>query len=77
MRTQSPIIGLKSFNNWIKVVLIAKFGRSERERQKPKVKVLDLGCGKGGDLQKWAKAGTDEYIGIGEFLSWVSERERR
>lgn len=61
----SPIIGLKNFNNWTKSVLIAKFGRREGSDD-PKVKVLDLGCGKGGDLQKWAKAGTDEYIGLGE-----------
>lgn len=63
-RQDSPIIGLKSFNNWIKTVLIAKFARREDDVG-PKVKVLDLGCGKGGDLQKWAKAGTDELVGIG------------
>ncbi|GAA6003206.1 hypothetical protein JCM10207_001799 [Rhodosporidiobolus poonsookiae] len=63
-RLDSPIIGLKSFNNWIKTVLIAKFGRHESEREKPLIRVLDLGCGKGGDLQKWGKAGTSEYIGI-------------
>ncbi|BGO97491.1 mRNA cap guanine-N7 methyltransferase [Rhodotorula toruloides] len=62
-RQDSPIIGLKSFNNWIKTVLIAKFARREDEVG-PKVKVLDLGCGKGGDLQKWAKAGTDELVGL-------------
>lgn len=28
--------------------------------------MIDIGCGKGGDLQKWAKAGVDEYIGIGQ-----------
>lgn len=67
----SPIIGLKNFNNWIKSVLIAKFGRREDntlhsdQRQGGRLKVLDLGCGKGGDLQKWFKAGTDEYIGFG------------
>lgn len=65
-RRDSPIIGLKNFNNWVKSVLIAKFGRRETDRT-PKVKVLDLGCGKGGDLQKWARAGTDEFIGIGEL----------
>jgi len=60
---------LKNFNNWIKSVLIAKFARREGQslEQVPKVKVLDLGCGKGGDLQKWSKAGTDEYVGIGEL----------
>lgn len=29
-------------------------------------KVLDMGCGKGGDLTKWAKARIREYVGVGE-----------
>ncbi|BGP53675.1 hypothetical protein JCM8202_003556 [Rhodotorula sphaerocarpa] len=62
-RTDSPIIGLKRFNNWIKSVLIGRFGRREGDTT-PLVKVLELGCGKGGDLQKWSKAGTDGYVGI-------------
>ncbi|KAK4053654.1 mRNA cap guanine-N7 methyltransferase [Microbotryomycetes sp. JL201] len=62
-RQESPIIGLKTFNNWIKTVLIAKFGRREGSNG-PLIKVLDLGCGKGGDLQKWGRAGTAEYVGI-------------
>lgn len=45
-------------------MLIGRFGRREGDAG-PQIKVLDLGCGKGGDLQKWAKAGTDEYVGIG------------
>ena len=61
-RESSPIIGLKNFNNWVKSVFIAKFCRKSNE---DRIKVLDLGCGKGGDLQKWQKAGTDEYIGVG------------
>lgn len=28
-------------------------------------KVLDMGCGKGGDLSKWVKAKIREYVGIG------------
>lgn len=81
-RQESPIIGLKNFNNWVKSVLIAKYARQapafnngDRHnggrggRQPPMIKgtgikVLDLGCGKGGDLAKWSKAGTEEYIGI-------------
>ncbi|CEQ39841.1 SPOSA6832_01416 [Sporobolomyces salmonicolor] len=73
-RRESPIIGLKSFNNWIKSVLIAKHGRREGDTG-PKVKVLDLGCGKGGDLQKWMKAGTDEYVGVD--LAAVSVEQAR
>jgi len=89
-RTASPIIGLKSFNNWVKTVLINKFARygtpdespsevqnsnssrmngsrhnNGRQRRKP-LKVLDMGCGKGGDLMKWQKAGLLEYVGVGE-----------
>lgn len=29
-------------------------------------KVLDMGCGKGGDLSKWNKAHIKEYMGVGE-----------
>lgn len=32
------------------------------------LKVLDMGCGKGGDLNKWAKVGTSQYIGFGKRL---------
>lgn len=39
-----------------------------RQRRKP-LKVLDLGCGKGGDLMKWQKAGLLEYVGVGECAS--------
>ncbi|KZV92849.1 guanine-N(7)-methyltransferase [Exidia glandulosa HHB12029] len=66
-RTESPIIGLKSFNNWVKSVLIAKFARTLFDnggRGPPQGKVLDMGCGKGGDLQKWSKARIAEYVGL-------------
>ncbi|GAA5943027.1 mRNA (guanine-N7)-methyltransferase [Sporobolomyces koalae] len=78
-RDHSPILGLKRFNNWIKSVLIAKFARREGEpvELKPRVKVLDLGCGKGGDLQKWSKAGTDEYVGIDLAAGSVQDAQNR
>ena len=28
--------------------------------------MLDMGCGKGGDLIKWNKAKVREYVGVGE-----------
>ena len=79
MRQESPIIGLKNFNNWIKSVLFANFCHpalaSSPTIQRPRPglkkapitrgKVLDMGCGKGGDLNKWAKARISEYIGLG------------
>ncbi|CAE6515549.1 unnamed protein product [Rhizoctonia solani] len=74
-RQDSPIIGLRNFNNWIKSVLIAKFGRrplhesnthgpNPHGRGTTSGKVLELGCGKGGDLRKWGKASIREYVGL-------------
>ncbi|KAH7107374.1 guanine-N(7)-methyltransferase [Auriculariales sp. MPI-PUGE-AT-0066] len=61
-REDSPIIGLKNFNNWVKSVLIAKFARESIVPGRGRV--LDMGCGKGGDLNKWQKAQVAEYVGL-------------
>ena len=57
-RNQSPIVNLRNFNNWIKSTLIRNF---TEERG---LHVLDMGCGKGGDLMKWDKAQIASYTGI-------------
>ena len=64
-RELSPIIGLKKFNNWIKSVLIGKFAH---RGSGPGANVLDIGCGKGGDLNKWKQARIRLYVGMGEFV---------
>lgn len=56
-RQSSPIIHLKAFNNWIKSMLIQEFTR-------PRDRVLEIACGKGGDLLKWDKAGIDSLLGL-------------
>ncbi|XP_073027299.1 mRNA cap guanine-N(7) methyltransferase 1-like isoform X1 [Primulina eburnea] len=56
-REASPIIHLKKLNNWIKSVLIQLYTKKGDA-------VLDLGCGKGGDLIKWDKANIGYYVGI-------------
>ncbi|GAA5845661.1 hypothetical protein JCM9279_006063 [Rhodotorula babjevae] len=76
-RRDSPIIGLKNFNNWIKSVLIAKFGRREGDDATPRIRVLDLGCGKGGDLHKWTRAGTEEYVGIDIAAVSIAQAQQR
>ncbi|XP_060133901.1 mRNA cap guanine-N7 methyltransferase [Zootoca vivipara] len=53
-RSMSRIFYLRNFNNWIKSVLIGEFLERVRQR-KQNIAVLDLGCGKGGDLLKWRK----------------------
>lgn len=69
-REDSPIIGLKKFNNWIKSVLIGKF-TDRPGRGRPGARVLDIGCGKGGDLNKWKQARIQLYVALGESCSSV------
>lgn len=73
-RLHSPIFALKAFNNWIKSVLIQKWAvpalsqsshRGEsRSRRAISGRVLDIGVGKGGDLQKWQKAKIKELVAL-------------
>jgi hypothetical protein len=74
-RKESPIIGLKNFNNWVKSVLITQFGHPALAAAGPATgpakkhgKVLDMGCGKGGDLIKWGKARIREMLAVGKIL---------
>lgn len=61
-RGRSSIIHLRDFNNWTKSVLIREFV-SQRN-----LKVLDLACGKGGDLFKWDKASVSHVTGVGNKI---------
>ncbi|GJP67066.1 hypothetical protein CLOP_g23937, partial [Closterium sp. NIES-67] len=59
VREASPIIHLKKLNNWVKSALIRLHTHPPRG-----ARVLDLACGKGGDLTKWARAGVGFYFGV-------------
>lgn len=80
-KTDSRIKGLRSFNNWVKSTIIQKFspqedytpGAAERSDRGPDgapaskgLLVLDIGCGKGGDLGKWQQAPqpVELYVGL-------------
>jgi len=79
-RLESPIIGLKNFNNWVKSILITRFahpvlaksfvvGAGPSRARIGRGKVLDMGCGKGGDITKWAKAHVKELFCVGQYLA--------
>lgn len=58
------------FNNWIKSVLIDKYTSIVKKSyqndwgEQLALSVLDIACGKGGDLRKWDIAGTRNYYGV-------------
>ncbi|KAI0981056.1 hypothetical protein GJ496_008665 [Pomphorhynchus laevis] len=52
-RSKSKIFHLRSFNNWIKTVLISECVK--RRNIDKHSRVLDFGCGKGGDVTKWRR----------------------
>ncbi|KAM3964812.1 RNA guanine-7 methyltransferase [Aphomia sociella] len=62
-RFKSPIFYVRNFNNWVKSVLIQEYTDKVREKDYGRpLRVLDICCGKGGDLSKWQKARIDKVI---------------
>lgn len=49
--------GMRAFNNWIKANLITTYCKGMTT-------VLDVGCGRGGDLNKFIHTDIKEYVGI-------------
>jgi mRNA (guanine-N7-)-methyltransferase len=71
-KTDSKIKGLRSYNNWVKSVLIQKCSPVQRG-----ARVLDIGCGKGGDLMKWHSQKIELCVGLDPAdISIQQARER-
>jgi len=69
-RQQGPAIQLKNFHNDVKRELINCYARGAR-------RLLDLACGRGGDLKKWADAGIKEVVGVDLSPMEIQEAKRR
>lgn len=65
VNSQTRLHNHRSFNNWIKSVLI-KTALAQFKRKNPNlsISVMDLGCGKGGDLGKFSFEKISNYLGI-------------
>ena len=63
--------------NALKAICIDVVVRAERERGVPRAHVLDVGCGRGGDLNKWIKPRLRSYVGLDGSARCVEEARRR
>lgn len=84
--TDSKIKGLRVFNNWIKSCIIQRYSPDEdhtpgsREAGRSSgqdLLVLDIGCGKGGDLNKWQAAPQPIQLYVGLDPADVSITQAR
>lgn len=75
-RTKSPIYKLRNFNNTIKYILLGNYVKPNPDRSRPTV-ILDLCCGKGGDLNKCEFVGANQLIGIDISDASVKEAFKR
>ena len=57
-RADSLLFHMRALNNWVKSILINEYSRRDGDC------VLDLACGKGGDLMKWTKRNLALYVGV-------------
>ncbi|KAI6202481.1 MRNA cap guanine-N7 methyltransferase [Aphelenchoides besseyi] len=61
-RESSKIYYMRNFNNWVKSMVIGDFLERLKQEGCPRARVLDLCCGKGGDLLKWKIGGIRDIV---------------
>jgi mRNA (guanine-N7-)-methyltransferase len=69
-RLNDPLLCLKRFHNFIKASLIQNFSA-------PRLKIVDLACGKGGDLMKWKRMDPLSYLGIDPAENSIAQAKER
>ncbi|CAE7897810.1 ABD1 [Symbiodinium sp. KB8] len=79
-RLLSPTVRLRNFNSFAKAGLLEQFLSKvlrEVRGEDPQISVLDLGCGKGGDVKKLVNSGVTVYCGVDVSFSSLEVLVRR
>jgi mRNA (guanine-N7-)-methyltransferase len=65
-RADSHLYHMRAFNGWVKATQIQELDPKTIKNRDGPMRVLDLACGKGGDLGKWIlhPRGVSNYVGI-------------
>lgn len=63
--------------NALKAVVIDRAVACWRDRGRGRLSVADLGCGRGGDLRKWARYRLKQYVGIDGAAACMQEARER
>ncbi|RHY28070.1 hypothetical protein DYB32_006284 [Aphanomyces invadans] len=69
-RADSRLYHMRCMNNWVKSVLIQEYSQKQS-------RVLDLACGKGGDMNKWARHNFQMYMGVDIALGSLEDAATR
>lgn len=76
-REQSSIINLRKFHNWTKRELINQTCETIKAESTNSVTLLDLSCGKGGDMQKWYDNNIMHVVGFDIDAKSIDESRSR
>ena len=66
-RAESRLYHMRAFNGWVKATQVQELDpKTSSKKPNSPLRVLDLACGKGGDLGKWVlhPRGIQNYVGI-------------
>ncbi|KAK7575449.1 hypothetical protein V9T40_011735 [Parthenolecanium corni] len=79
VRNKSRIVYMRNFNNWIKSMLINEYVLAIRKEcdVSSSLRVLDMCCGKGGDLLKWKNNDVKHLICVDLAQISVEQCEQR
>ena len=71
------LASFRALCNALKALIIERAVAAWRERRQGRLAVLDLGCGRGGDLRKWARFRLKSYVGVDGAAACIEEARER